>query len=1096
LYAGIKACKEILSYGIPYPKLDQVYYFLGVNYDELDDRAQSLTYFDYLTRKFPNSVFVGDAYREIGDDAYEKQNYRKAQAMYEQAAAKTTGDTRARVLHKLAWSYYRTKQFDHAVDTMKQAIAAASQSGEKFLSLREEALRDMAIFMTETGRVDEAITYFQSVSGDKTFYPRALEKLGKQYERNVEPGKAIQVYESLLKTNPETEAAFRVLVKLVDLDLRRGHTKEALARVQTPGVKIPSGGEDETKAAVLNLKAMIRRTAIENHETYRKTSSRPALETAEAYYTANLNLFLAKDDPHQETPEIEMYLAEVKHDLGKSQEASELYRAVVESKDKRYAKEAGALWTASLADSIKKSGSGKPKTAEPSELEKEFIDAADRLNDSLPDSNEAREASLKAAEVLAGYKSTQKDAIKRISHLIEHSPKSTQALIAARLWLQILADDPDKQDDLKELISGLEKNTTLLAADQDVGSGRLKASIEEQELRMKIGKIATQEHQNDFGSAGQSYEALAAEAKTRTLAEKAYANGLSSYFKANDTDGMERIASLWLKKYPPQSPSGGQNKAIEAIRNVSTNLLIQGRFDAAARFFERLGEEGGDPASLETAGRVYEGNGDAAKAQSIWSQYLAVYSKSPYRWRVALELGRSQDAGKQDIDAIRTYESCMNGPPEVVAEAGARLGDLHLRAGSIGAAKEAFKKVAAIGTNAKGVQTAGVVSPFVAYARYRLADLLERERTFAPLSLSEEELKKGLSARLEFLEALSRAYGSAVEAGGPFAIAALDREARWVMNFAQDMDQLGNTPGSDAKNSEKLKAQIDAIVLPLRKKALTTWTEAYQKAVAGEIYSPALPDIADQLASLKTAQPVRAQGSRGRFRLAGVSADGGADGSIPAFQKVRESLIRNPQDSSAWTDYGNLLWGAKRPLLAKIAYERALSLNPKNAAALNNRGVIAVSGTAEENWYQVAEGSHLFDEALAQDSSFLASRLNKASLQNYYRLFSKSEPLWERIVAKGYGGDAQDGLGVAQQGNGNLSAAEADFKQATAGGLSDNRFVNVFNEAARKSLNGVEGATACDEKLSEIDSSALNGFEKSSFENLKRSCGEWKIQKP
>ena len=218
--------------------------------------------------------------------------------------------------------------FDRAVDTMKQAIDTAQKSGEKFLSLREEAFRDLAVFMTETGRVEEAIAYFEKTASDKSFYPEVLEKLGKQYERNVEPAKATQVYESLLKTSPNSEASFRVRVKLVDLDLRRGHYKEALSRLN--GVQLPKQGEGqaagEIQTAAQNLRAMIRRTATEHHERFRKTGDRAQLDIAESYYTAYLNVFLSQADWRHETPEIQMYLAEVKREQGKAKEASELYR--------------------------------------------------------------------------------------------------------------------------------------------------------------------------------------------------------------------------------------------------------------------------------------------------------------------------------------------------------------------------------------------------------------------------------------------------------------------------------------------------------------------------------------------------------------------------------------------------------------------------------------------------------------------------------------------------------------------------------------------------------------------------------------------------
>ncbi len=49
----------------------------------------------------------------------------------------------------------------------------------------------------------------------------------------------------------------------------------------------------------------------------------------------------------------------------------------------------------------------------------------------------AARAALRAAEVLAGYKDTKKNAIKRIRKLIERAPQAPQANTAARLWLQL-----------------------------------------------------------------------------------------------------------------------------------------------------------------------------------------------------------------------------------------------------------------------------------------------------------------------------------------------------------------------------------------------------------------------------------------------------------------------------------------------------------------------------------------------------------------------------------------------------------------------------------------------------------------------------------
>lgn len=1098
---GIQACKEILSFRIPYAKVDQVYYFLGFNYSEMGDRTQSVRYFDQLARQYPQSPYVGEAYKELGDESFEHGQFKKAQSYYEMAAKQGNTETLPHVYHKLAWSYYRTRQYDSAVQTMRLAISSAQKSGEKFLSLREEALRDMAIFMTETGKVEEAIQYFGEVSNDKQFFPKILERLGKQYERNVEPAKATQVYESLLKTHPNTEAGFRVRVKLVDLDLRQRHFKEALVRLN--GVEIPKTGENETVVAAQNLRAMIRRTATEHHEKYRKSANRADLLIAESYYGAYLNLFLRSEDPRNETPEIRMYLAEVKRELGYSRDASQLYRLVVESKDKRYAKEAGALWTASLSEAIRRAAKGGvgTKGTDPSALELEFVDAADRLADAMGEANEGRESALRAAEVLAGYKNTQKNTVKRLQAILARWPRSSQALTAAKLWLQ-LGSEGDTEG-LRETLKLIRASDALLAFDAENG-GKLRAQLSDQEVRLKIGTIAQEEKNNDFAGAGRSYEAFAGETTDHNLAEKAYGNALTSFLKVGDAESIDRVSGRWLQRYPKNAG------AVEAIRSAATQLLIAGKFETTGKLFERLGRDAGDPESLETAARVFEAAGDRAHAQQLWVSFLERFPTHAHRPAVALVLGRSQDQARLDPQAAAAYKNCMNGPYAFQAECGARLGDLYARILDWSQAKAQYHKVAALGAQAPAVlekqpklkkqkklkknakngraQAAApvhasgasiVISPYVGYARYRLAELMETETKFDRLEMPEAQLKKALQQRMDFLEPLSRAYVSAVDAGGPWAVAALARLANWAVNFADEVDHIAPPAAADPDAVTRFRANLAGVSAPLRKKAVTTWAEGYAKALANETLSPALPELADHLASSTESRP-RAQGYRGHFRLAGIAADGGDLGKVVAFEKVRERLGKNPQDGGAWVDYGNLLWGEGRPEAARIAYDRALSLNSRIPGALNNRAVVLLSVEGEENWSAASEANALFREAIAQDEFFLPAKMNRAAVLNYFRLFERAKPLWDQVLTRSQPADAYDGQGIALQGLGQNEAAIAAFQHAREAGAVASRFAGIFHEAAR--------TKSCASRISDLNFGQLVGFERESAERLRDFC--------
>jgi Tfp pilus assembly protein PilF len=355
--------------------------------------------------------------------------------------------------------------------------------------------------------------------------------------------------------------------------------------------------------------------------------------------------------------------------------------------------------------------------------------------------------------------------------------------------------------------------------------------------------------------------------------------------------------------------------------------------------------------------------------------------------------------------------------------------------------------------------------------------------------MPEANLKKAISQRINFLEPLSRAYLSAVEAGGPWAIAALDRLALFATKFAEDVDAINPPAQADSAAIARFRKALGSVSVPLRRKAVDTWMNAYQQALAGEVLSPALPEIADRLADAHVPSPARAQGFRGRFRLAGVPADGGEVGRVAALSQVREKLGRNPQDSAAWADYGNLLWGEGKPLLARIAYERALSLNSRNAAALNNRGVVLISSEGEEDWQGALEGMILFRDALKQDEFFLASKMNRAAVFNYYRLFDKAKQSWDQVLVKYDEPDVRDGLGVSLAGMGQWDAAQAAFRKAGDGGAQASRFVVAYHEAAHAAAQGgAEGAERCLSRLSDLEVSSLPGFERSSAEHLKRTC--------
>jgi tetratricopeptide (TPR) repeat protein len=1073
--------------------MDRVYYFLGFNYGELGDRKTSLLYLKKLTEQHPESPFVAEAYRELGDAFYNDKEYRQAMAYYE-LALRAKPRTQPTLLHKLAWTYYRTKQFNRAVETMKKAITAATEEGESQVSLREEALRDMAIFMTEAGRVEDALAYFQAVAGDKEYFPTTLERLGREYERILQQDKAIKVYETILKTYPEDEAAFRVIVKLVELEIKKknyGAVSGLLARG-----KIPSSLSGDTEVSFNNLKAIIRRTATQAHAAYRKNPSREQLLIAERFYALYLQELLSRDDPRGEKGEIQMYLAEVKRDLGKKKEASALYREIVEKGDDRFKKDAAANWVGALSETLKAQSSAGSVTsgkARPTETEVEFVKASDQLQERIEGSIEAREAAIRSAQLLAGYSETQEDALKRARDLVKRHPGSPQGLTAARLWVQILSDrvpDPktasesdfaSRAEDLAEVCKDLKSNAALIATDRKQG-GKLVQLIEAQENRLSVSLISIYERKKDYKSAARAYERFAEGSKDTELAEKSYQNAISNYVLAGDRESSERMLEQWQTRFPRSK------KLPEQLRVVATQQLIQGEFKGAVVVFERISRDTGDGESLETAARISEALGDGEHAQKLWADWIKRFGTRE-RARVAgvqLTIGKLQEKAGSESAASKWYQECLKAGGPVGAECGARLGDLFLKSKDQVNARKIYAQVSALGSRTQ--------SPYIGYARYQLADFEEQRLKFAPLALPEVALQRGITERLNGFQRLSKSYTEAAEAGGPYAIASLHRLARWTLNFAEEVEGIRPSDGMVPAAQAKFQEALSSVSKPLRKKAGETWSQAYRRAAQAEALSPINGEIADQLADLKISPPGRAQGYRARWKLAGLPPDGGKEGRDEAFTRVRATLMKDPKASDTWIDYGNLLWGEGKPMLARLAYEQALALKSTSAAALNNSGVALLTSDGPEDWVAAADALARFRKALKDEPLLVVSKINIAILLNYYRLFERAKPLWEQVLAKYKSVDAWDGLGIAQQGSGSGSSARESFEQSKELGASKRRYAALYHEAARRSSQGTDGASECLALLEEIDTKDLEGFIADAVKRLKETCERWKTK--
>lgn len=1108
LKAAISACQEIVDFGVKYERLDQVFYFLGYNYSELGDESKAREYYSKIIQRFPRSAFAVEAYKELGEVAFVARDFRNAETYFENALARSAQapgfeSQVPRVRHRLAWCRYRQKQYDRAVAEMKEAIRLATAGKEKLLSIREEALRDLAIFMTESGNVQDAVDYFQRTAGNLALYPKILEGLGRQYERNVEPEKAIQVYESLLVTKPKEEAAFRFRVKLVDLDLRKGLYDQALARVFGPeggkengdDIKLYPNAEGETETAWQNLRAMIRRTGTESHEKYRKSSDRKALEVAEKFYSAYIDRLLSLSDPRKERPEIQMYLADVKRELGKAKEASELYKLVIATEDKRYAKEAAALWTASLADAIKRDNSAQKSAVklrtEPSALERDFVKSADDLVESIEGTIEAREAEMRSAQVLAGYEGSREEAIGRLKKIMKKYPKTGQGVTAARLWIQLYSDklaDAEKKDksgaeakraasDLEDQLEKVVEFEDLMAYDGQTG-GKIRSLVAEYRERLKVMKILFYERDGDLKKAGRAYEKFAEEAeqkavggpskdaKAREAMSKAFENAVATYLKINDMEDADRVLGVWQKKLPESQA------AAQAMRNSATLLFVQGKFEGSAAVLERLGGLSKDADAMESAIRILDAIDRDENRVALTAQFVRNFPQAAGRSRVAAGMAKYHESKKRDALAAQAYKECMSfSGSEDEVECTLRLGQLQARIGLKDEAVASLKKAASSSSK-------GPAAFFVSVARWELARAAEAQ-IVSDKSQSEKLLPENLATllprRLQNFELLTKALAPVLEIGGPYSVQASYKQAKAALSLAAEIEAV-------APDDKTVKQASDG----LRSKAAQILKERLAKAQENEWLSVDLTRVMGELSFLE--RTVRAQGTRPVLRW----MDPRGSEKQFAVDKIREALVKNARDAAFWARYGVWLATEEQNLaLAAICLERAYALEPKSAAIINNIALLKELQFGLEEPYGALQVNAYLKQAIAVDDAATIAKANRAQLLNYYLVFAPAKKLWEQVLAKDHSGEGEDGLATALQGLGNPTLAKGAFVRAQLSGGDARRFAQVFQTAAGLAPQDPAG---CLDQLSELRR-PKGALEKAASELLEEHCEIWKKQK-
>ncbi len=197
-----------------YKGVGEVYYILAYNNKELGNHDEAQKYFKLASGKSgaSNEKMTAKSRLALADYYFNDHKYAQAVPLYETAISQLDEKWWTKDAFNLAWSYYRTRKYNKAIDLMLEVHKKSSNP--KYINMSNMVERDIGIFYVDANRLDDAIEFYKKNGINYT------EQFVKIANLIVSQGRFSQA-ETLLKEAAKTEhdRDRRIAIYLAQLDL-------------------------------------------------------------------------------------------------------------------------------------------------------------------------------------------------------------------------------------------------------------------------------------------------------------------------------------------------------------------------------------------------------------------------------------------------------------------------------------------------------------------------------------------------------------------------------------------------------------------------------------------------------------------------------------------------------------------------------------------------------------------------------------------------------------------------------------------------------------------------------------------------------------
>lgn len=889
---AIENYRVILQNYPNYNRIDEALFFLAFSLNDVGEAEEARDMYDKLVKNFPQSAFVPDAYNAIGEYYFNNNNAFKALQNYKKAVEFKDSKIYTFALYKLAWCYYNVGEFDEAIAKMTDLIeesrrreAAGEGAG---ISLVDEALNDMVLFLSELGDLERAEEILKRIA-DKRYYRKFLSRLGTIYSEQGKVDDAVVVFRKLIaeQTNSSDNPTHQnEIVKLYWGRDRFDEANEEINKLVENYGRTSSWASynKENKDALKESDRLIERNlsmvAKDSHTQALKRKSVKLLQLAEENYKRYLDYFPSGSNAY----EMRFWYAEVLYKLKKYDVATTEYEKVVEADGKgKFLKDAAFNTIFSIDEFIKlektkwdreteaerkrRLASKDPKEKyAPIALrdwEERLIKACDTYARVLPNDEKTLNIIFRSADIYYEHNEFKK-ANDRFLQIVRTKPKSELAQDAVHTIL----------DSYKKIEDWVNLNAVAreFYGNPDVGSTeKFKTELRDIYSRASFKIAEGHAASEKWADAAGGFEGFYREFSDSGVRDLALFNAAFYAGKSGDKGRQVALRHEFVDTFPKPAGKEGEGKFLyqKALANLASHYESIADFGKAAELYRKLHDsdkkfEGEGVASskdaLYNAALFRQSMGDWAGAVKDFGDYVATYTEDADVLSNRLRIAKIYKDFKQYDLAMAAYKAIYSDAKISAAkfaesmlawvEYGRILGLKGDRAGQLAAYTAGLKY---FDTNSKKFAEGAAMAPY--YAAEMRFELLEpRFAEFSKIVMPSDTKKSvaSLKQKQDGLKTLEKSYIDVLNLKqGEWGIAALYRIGSLYGDFATKLKTAPCPPKLTEDQCSIYKFGLEDKAYPLIDKAVDAYTKAREKSYELQLYTTYTRSSLQELSNLR-----------------------------------------------------------------------------------------------------------------------------------------------------------------------------------------------------------------------------------------------------